>query len=153
MFSQASVNLFTGRGRISLVPCPISPNHKSWRYVSYWNAFLLWLFIIVAFQCRYVSIIIYIIIRSMTSGGSRISPRRGRQLPKVLLFYIFFAKNCMKMKESGPPGGVPCAPLRSANDDCSLNWNKVSNNYETTLSNNNNNQNDMRCSTCAKCCC
>ena len=52
------------------------------------------------------------------SGGSRISPRRGRQLPKLLLFCNFFAKNCMKMKEFGPPGGarVPGAPLRSAND-------------------------------------
>ena len=37
------------------------------------------------------------------SGGSRISPRRGRQLPKVLLFCHFF--------EFGPPGGrVPGAP-------------------------------------------
>ena len=28
-----------------------------------------------------------------------------RQLPKVLLFFNFFVENCMKMKESGPPGG------------------------------------------------
>ena len=27
-----------------------------------------------------------------------------RQLPKVLLFFNFFAENCMKMKEFGPPG-------------------------------------------------
>ena len=38
---------------------------------------------------------------ALTSGGSRISPRRGRQhtiLPN-------FPKNCMKLKEFGPPGG------------------------------------------------
>ena len=42
------------------------------------------------------------------------TPRGGHQhtiLPK-------FPKNCMKLKEFGPPGGggarVPCAPLRSA---------------------------------------
>ena len=39
-----------------------------------------------------------------------------RQLPKVLLFFNFFAENCMKMKEFGLPGGrVPGAPLGSAN--------------------------------------
>ena len=35
-----------------------------------------------------------------------------RQLPKVLLFFNFFAENCMKMKEFGPGGG---SPLGSAN--------------------------------------
>ena len=44
------------------------------------------------------------------SGGSRIFPRGVRQLPKMLLFFNFFAENCMKMKEFGPPGGVPGAP-------------------------------------------
>ena len=45
---------------------------------------------------------------SVVSGGSRISPRRGRQLPggghqhKIL---PYFPKNCMKLKEFGPPGG------------------------------------------------
>ena len=29
------------------------------------------------------------------------------QLPKVLLFFNFFAENCMKMKEFGPPGRRP----------------------------------------------
>ena len=45
------------------------------------------------------------------------SPGGVRQLPKLLLFYQICAKNCMKMKEFGPPGGayVPGAPLRSAN--------------------------------------
>ena len=41
-----------------------------------------------------------------------------RQLPKVLLFFIFFAENCMKMKEFGLRGArVPDAirPLGSAN--------------------------------------
>ena len=34
-----------------------------------------------------------------------------RQLPKVLLFFNFFTENCMKMKEFGPPGGIPGGPL------------------------------------------
>ena len=46
------------------------------------------------------------------SGGSRISPRWGRQpssgrQPMIL---PHFPKNCMKLKEFGP-GGVPRAPL------------------------------------------
>ena len=47
------------------------------------------------------------------SGGSRIFPK-VRQLPKVLLFFKFFAENCMKMKEFGPlevGARVPGAPL------------------------------------------
>ena len=32
--------------------------------------------------------------------------RGERQLPKVLLFFHFFAENCMKKKEFGPGGGV-----------------------------------------------
>ena len=45
-----------------------------------------------------------------TSGGSRIFPR-GAPTPKLRLFYNFYAKNCMKMKEFGPPGAcVPGAP-------------------------------------------
>ena len=42
----------------------------------------------------------------LCSGGSRIFPRGVRQLPKLLLFFNFFAKNCMKMKEFGPRGGA-----------------------------------------------
>ena len=40
-----------------------------------------------------------------------------RQLPKVLLFFKFFAENCMKMKEFGPPAGRAslAAPLGFAN--------------------------------------
>ena len=37
-----------------------------------------------------------------------------RQLPKVLLFFNFFAENCMKMQEFGTPmegARVPGAPL------------------------------------------
>ena len=43
----------------------------------------------------------------MTSGGSRISPRRGRQLPGGRQHTILpnFPKNCMKLKEFGPPVG------------------------------------------------
>ena len=42
------------------------------------------------------------------SGGSRISPRRGRQLPgggRQHTILPNFPKNCMKLKEFGPPGG------------------------------------------------
>ena len=44
-----------------------------------------------------------------TSGGSRISPRRGRQLPRGRQHMILpnFTKNCMKLKEFGPRGGAP----------------------------------------------
>ena len=40
-------------------------------------------------------------------------PQEGAPTPKNLLFSWFFAENCMKMKEFGPPGGgarVPGAP-------------------------------------------
>ena len=46
------------------------------------------------------------VVRLEPSGGSRIFPRGVRQLPKVLLFFNFFAENCMKMKEFGPPEGA-----------------------------------------------
>ena len=42
------------------------------------------------------------------SGGSRISPRRGRQLPRggrQHMILPIFPENCMKLKEFGPPGG------------------------------------------------
>ena len=40
------------------------------------------------------------------------TPQGGRQHTNL----SNFPKNCMKLKEFGPPGGarVPCAPLRSA---------------------------------------
>ena len=45
------------------------------------------------------------------SGGSRIFLRGGAPTPKILLFCRYFAENCMKMKEFGPPGAcVPGAP-------------------------------------------
>ena len=55
---------------------------------------------------------------SIHSGRSRIFLSGVHQLPKVLLFCIFFTENCMKMKEFGPPGGHAslASPLRSAND-------------------------------------
>ena len=45
-----------------------------------------------------------------SSGGSRISPRRGRQLPggrggRQHTILPKFPKNCMKLKEFGPRGG------------------------------------------------
>ena len=47
-------------------------------------------------------------------------PEGDAPTPKVVVlsyyFAIFFTENCMKMKEFGPPGGFPGAPLRSATD-------------------------------------
>ena len=52
--------------------------------------------------------------RVMLSGGSRISPRRGCQLPGGHQHTILpkFPKNCMKLKEFGPPrrGARPSRP-------------------------------------------
>ena len=43
-------------------------------------------------------------------------PERGAPTPKIIIFCKYFAKNCMKMKEFGPPGAhVPGTPLRSTN--------------------------------------
>ena len=57
-------------------------------------------------------------LKGIPSGGSRIFPRGGAPTPKSAIIFQFFAENCMKMKEFGPPGGarVPGAPLGSAND-------------------------------------
>ena len=47
------------------------------------------------------------------SGGSRIFPG-GAPTPKIAIIFHIFAKNCMKMKEFGPPGGGTrpwCPPL------------------------------------------
>ena len=40
-------------------------------------------------------------------------PEGGGPTPKSVIIFIFFAENCMKMKEFGPQGGarVPGAPL------------------------------------------
>ena len=32
-------------------------------------------------------------------------PQGGAPTPKIATIFQFFAKNCMKMKEFGPPGG------------------------------------------------
>ena len=39
-------------------------------------------------------------------------PQGGAPTPKIAIIFQIFAKNCMKMKEFGPPGGgrVPGAP-------------------------------------------
>ena len=55
------------------------------------------------------------------SGGSRISPRRGRQLPRGganIRFRQIFPKTAWNWKNFNPRkgGGVPRAPLRSATD-------------------------------------
>ena len=56
--------------------------------------------------------------QATTSGGSRIFPGGGSQLPKVLLFFNFLPKTAWKWKNLDPQGGhaslVP--PLGSAND-------------------------------------
>ena len=46
----------------------------------------------------------------------------GAPTPKSAIIFQFFAKNCMKMKEFGPPGGGarPWRPLGSANDQVSI---------------------------------
>ena len=45
----------------------------------------------------------------------------GRQLPKWVHFAIFFAENCMKMKEFGSQGGrASLAPPGSANKDSTI---------------------------------
>ena len=52
---------------------------------------------------------------TVSSGGSRIFPRGCAKSQKAIIFQ-FFAENCLKMKEFGPlEGGVPGAPLGSAN--------------------------------------
>ena len=53
-------------------------------------------------------------LQEQDSGGSRIFPSGGRQLPKWVCEPIFLAENCMKMKEFGPRGGGVrpwCPPL------------------------------------------
>ena len=52
------------------------------------------------------------------SGGSRIFPRRGRQLPKPYYFPNYLLKTAWKWKNLDPRGGVSLAPppLRSANE-------------------------------------
>ena len=45
-------------------------------------------------------------------------PQGGAPTPKIAIIFQIFAKNCMKMKEFGPPGGARPwrPPLRSANE-------------------------------------
>ena len=45
-------------------------------------------------------------------------PQGGAPTPKIAIIFQIFAKNCMKMKEFGPPrgGARPWRPPRSAND-------------------------------------
>ena len=50
-------------------------------------------------------------------------PQGGAPTLKSAIIFQFFAKNCMKMKEFGPPGrggARPWRPLRSANASTSL---------------------------------
>ena len=47
---------------------------------------------------------------SLSVADPGFSPGGVRKLPKVLLFFNFFAKNCMKMKEFGPRGRAALAP-------------------------------------------
>ena len=59
-------------------------------------------------QSATITILILLIELIQYSGGSRISLRRGRQLPRGGRQHTIlpnFPKNCMKLKEFGPPGG------------------------------------------------
>ena len=49
-------------------------------------------------------------------------PQGGAPTPKIAIIFQIFAKNCMKMKEFGPPGGRAslAPPLRSANATCTI---------------------------------
>ena len=70
-----------------------------------------------------------VILQVPASGGSRISPRRGRQLlgGRQHTILPYFPKNCVKLKEFGPPQGgrVLRAPLRyaTASDERVKQWN------------------------------
>ena len=39
-------------------------------------------------------------------------PQGGAPTPKIAIIFQIFAKNCMKMKEFGPPGGGGARPWR-----------------------------------------
>ena len=56
-------------------------------------------------------------IHTFTVADPGFSPGGGAPTPKSAIIFQFFAENCMKMKEFGPPGGarVPGAPRGSAN--------------------------------------
>ena len=49
-------------------------------------------------------------------------PEEGCQLPGGCQHTILpkFPKNCMKLKEFGPGGSIPCTPLRSATGVCKM---------------------------------
>ena len=51
-------------------------------------------------------------------------PQGGAPTPKIAIIFQNFAKNCMKMKEFGPPGGarVPGAPpwIRQCKGTCNV---------------------------------
>ena len=50
-------------------------------------------------------------------------PEGDAPTPKILLFCKYFAENCMKMKEFGPPGtGAPGTPMMSHVDDWTAEW-------------------------------
>ena len=52
-------------------------------------------------------------ISDMTPPRIRDFPEEGPPNVKEAIIWPFFPKNCMKLKQFGPPGGAP--PLRSAN--------------------------------------
>ena len=94
-------------------PLPTGDGHCSGRYVSYWNAFLFLIklkFISLQFFSRR-QILGIDILPHCTINTWRIQDfsQGGAPTPKFLLFCRYFAENCMKMKEFGPPG--VCASL------------------------------------------
>ena len=64
------------------------------------------------------SFVLLVCMGLISSGGSRIFPRGGREPSRGGVNTPNFPENCMKSKEFGRPGGacVPHAPPRSAND-------------------------------------
>ena len=62
--------------------------------------------------------------QSISVADPGFSPGGGAPTPKSAIIFQLFAENCMKMKEFGPRGGgggVPGAPLGSANVFVKLN--------------------------------
>ena len=92
--------------------------HVTWLFLLLIR-FVMWLF-------QYDTHFLFLNVKNDVTYQWRIQdfPQGGRQLPKVLLFFNFLPKNCMKMKEFGPPGGGRASlapPLGSANAYCWMN--------------------------------
>ena len=47
-------------------------------------------------------------------------PEGSAPTPKSVIIFQIFAQNCMQIKEFGPLGGVPGAPIGSAHEQSQL---------------------------------